>query len=235
MWFVLFGLALTFAVMLAFGGMEFDRGLLLLIYAGGHPSMADAARRLTELGSTNVAVVLTSAGAIWLLIRRELRSALFLLGITLSGRLLVSLLKEWTARVRPDAQGHLVPAESLAFPSGHAANATMVLLCLALLVPTSERARIRAVWAAVWLALAVGVTRIMLGVHWPSDVIGGWAFGLFWTLLFLHLSGLRINEPDLGQARILAEGTPPPLAHSSGDKGGQDERPKQTGGIGPGA
>ena len=223
MWLVLIGLALTFAVMLLFGGMEFDRGLLLLVYAGDHPGAADAARWLTVAGSHEALLAVTALGAAWLVARREWRPALFLLGVPLSGRLLVSLLKDWTARVRPDAQGHLVPVESLAFPSGHAANSTMVLLCLALLVPTTERARIWAVWAAVWLAIAVGATRPMLGVHWPSDVIGGWAFGLFWTLLFLHLSGLRVNE-----------GTRAGLAHSSAE-GGQNERRQQKGGIGPNA
>ena len=193
----LLGLILAWAVMLLFGGMEFDRGLLLLAYAGGDPRAAAAARWLSELGSSLVLVALTGLGAGWLLYRREWRAATLLLFITLSGRLLVSLQKDWTARLRPDAQGHLVPVESLAFPSGHAANATMVLLCLALLVPPSERGRQYAVWAAVWLAIAIGLTRVTLGVHWPSDVIGGWAFGLFWTLLFLHLSGLRVNEPTV--------------------------------------
>jgi membrane-associated phospholipid phosphatase len=208
MWLVLIGLVIAWAVMLLFGGMEFDRGLLVLAYAGEEPRLAEAARWATELGGGTTLLVLTGVGAGWLLARREWRLAAFLLAISLSGRLLVSLQKDWTARVRPDAQGHLVPVESLAFPSGHAANATMVLLCLALLVPTSERWRGLAVWAAVWLALAIGLTRVMLGVHWPSDVIGGWAFGLFWTLLILHLSGLRVNE-----------GTPPPLAHSLGEGG----------------
>ena len=208
--FALIGLAIAWTIMLLFGGMEFDRGLLLFAYAGQHPGLAEAARWLTELGGFMVLLPVTAAGATWLLVRREWMSAALLVGVTLSGRLLVSLQKDWTARVRPDAQGHLVPVESLAFPSGHAANATMVLLCLALLLPTDERWRGVAVWAAVWLALAIGLTRVMLGVHWPSDVIGGWAFGLFWTLLILHLSGLRVNE-----------GTPPPLAHSSG-KGGQE-------------
>ena len=207
----LLGLAVAYAVMLVFGGMEFDRGLLLLAYAGDHPRAANAARWLTELGSAELLLPMTGLAAAWLIWRREWGSAAWLLALTLSGRVLVSLQKDWTARVRPDAQGHLVPVDSLAFPSGHAANATMVLLCLALLLPTSERWRGFAVWVAVWLALAVGLTRVMLGVHWPSDVIGGWAFGLFWTVLLLHLSRLRINE-----------GTPPPLAHSPGEEGGQE-------------
>jgi undecaprenyl-diphosphatase len=124
-----------------------------------------------------------------------------LLGVTASGRLLVWLQKDWTARVRPDAQGHLVPVESLAFPSGHAANATIVWLCLALLLPRTTHGRAYAVWAAVWLALVVGLSRVLLGVHWPSDVIGGWAFGLFWTLLLLRLSGHPLGE---GTARAAA-------------------------------
>ena len=210
MFFALLGLVIAWTVMLLFGAMEFDRGLLLFAYAGEHRGTATAAGWVTELGGAAVLFAVTAAGAILLLVRREWRSAALLLAITLTGRLLVSLQKDWTARVRPDAQGHLVPVESLAFPSGHAANATLVWLCLALLLPTDERVRGFAVWAAVWLALAVGVSRVMLGVHWPSDVIGGWAFGLFWTLLLLHLSGLRVNE-----------GTPAPLAHSSHEEGGQ--------------
>ena len=199
----LLGLVVAWTVMLLFGGLEFDRGLLIFAYAGDHPWAAAAARWVTELGGMPVLFAVTGLGAAWLLVRREWRAAALLLSVTLTGRLLVSLMKDWTARVRPDAHGHLVPVESLAFPSGHAANATLVWLCLALLLPTNERGRALAIWGAVWLALAVGLSRVMLGVHWPSDVIGGWAFGLFWTLLLLHLSGLRVNE-----------GTPAPLAHS---------------------
>ena len=196
------GLALAWAVMLLFGAMEFDRGLLLFFYAADNSSLAAIASWVTELGGAVVLLAVTGFGAGMLLYRREWRRAALLAGITLSGRLLVALQKDWSARVRPDAQGHLVPVESLAFPSGHAANATMVWLCLALLLPTTPRGRLFAVWGAVWLTLVVGLSRIVLGVHWPSDVIGGWAFGLFWTLLLLRLSGHPLDE-----------GTPPRPAH----------------------
>ena len=202
--FALVGLALAFAIMLLFGGMELDRGLLLVAYAGDKPQLAAIARVVTELGGAAVLIPATAAGAALLLIRRAWRDAVLLVAVTLSGRLLVALLKDWTGRVRPDPHNHLVPVESLSFPSGHAANATLVWLCFALLLPRTERGRAWAVWAAVWLALAVGGSRVMLGVHWPSDVIGGWAFGLFWTLLLLRLSGDRLDE-----------GTPPAMAHSS--------------------
>ena len=196
------GLALAWAAMLLFGGMEFDRGLLLVAYAGRDPTITEVARWLTELGGFTVLIAATAAGAGWLLWRRDWRSALLLIAITLSGRLLVALQKDWTARLRPEANEHLVAAQSLAFPSGHAANATLVWLGLALLLPRSDRVRAFAIWGAVWLALAVGASRVMLGVHWPSDVIAGWSFGLFWLLLLMRLAG-----------HGAAEGTAPSAAH----------------------
>lgn len=189
MYLALAGLVLAWAAMLLFGGLEFDRGLLVLAYAGRDPNVTEVARWLTELGGFAVLLPVTALGALWLLWRRDWRSALLLVAVTLSGRLLVELQKEWTARLRPDANEHLVAAQSLAFPSGHAANATLVWLGLALLLPLSERARPFAIWGAVWLALAIGASRVMLGVHWPSDVIAGWSFGLLWLLLLMRLAG----------------------------------------------
>ncbi|HWT13116.1 MAG TPA: phosphatase PAP2 family protein [Allosphingosinicella sp.] len=197
----LVGLLLAWAVMLLFGAMEFDRGLMLFFYAGNRADVAAVARWVTELGGAVALLAATGFGAGMLLFRRDWRSAVLLVAVTLSGRLLVALQKDWTARIRPDAQGHLVPVESLSFPSGHAANATLVWLCLAMLLPRGARSRALAVWAAVWLALAVGASRVVLGVHWPSDVIGGWAFGLFWTLLLLRLSGHPLDEGRPAAAR----------------------------------
>ena len=193
----LLGLATAWGVMLLFGGMELDRALLLLAYAGDREDVAIGARWLTELGGYRVLLAVTALGASWLLFRREWRTTLLLLGITLSGRALIDWQKIWTGRVRPEDQVHLVQVQSLSCPSGHAANATLVWLCLALLLPRSARARTFAIWGAVWLSLAVGLSRVVLGVHWPSDVIGGWAFGLFWTMLLLRLSGHSVDDGTL--------------------------------------
>jgi membrane-associated phospholipid phosphatase len=190
----LIGLALAWGVMLVFGGMEFDRGLLVLGYTGGSLWLTETARIVTRLGDGPVLIGMALAIAIWLAWRRDWRDAVVLVAITLSGRLLVELQKAWTARLRPDANEHLVQVSNLSFPSGHAANTTIVLLTLAVLLPADERGRFFAVWLAVLLALLVGVSRVMLGVHWPSDVIGGWSFGLFWTLLLLRLTGHSIED-----------------------------------------
>ncbi len=193
----LLGLFIAWGVMLLFGGMELDRALLLLAYAGDREGVGQVARWLTELGGYPVLLAATAVGTVILLIRREYRASFLLLGITLSGRALVHWQKIWSNRIRPEDQVHLVQVESLSFPSGHAANATMVWLCLALLLPRNVRARTFAIWGAVWLALAVGLSRVVLGVHWPSDVIGGWAFGLFWTMMLLRLSGHSVDEGTL--------------------------------------
>lgn len=202
------GLAIAWAVMLTFGGLELDRGLLILAQAGERPGLERIAAWITFLGGATVLLPATGLGACWLLVRREAMSAALLIGLTLSGRLLVSLQKDWAARIRPDPAGHLVPVESLSFPSGHAANAAMVWLALALLIARTPRSRSIAVWVGASATLLVGASRVILGVHWPTDVIGGWAFGLFWTLLLLHLSG-----------RSLSTGTSPGLRHYPGEGG----------------
>lgn len=175
--------------MLVLGGSDADKAMLLFLYAGGKPNLIDAAKIVTQLGSFPALIAATVLGMLRLALRRDWLGALLLGAVTLSGRLLIELQKGWTGRLRPEDQDHLVAAQSYAFPSGHAANATIVFLSLALLVPQSARGRTLAVWTAAIVALVVGVSRPMLGVHWPSDVAGGWAFGLAWTLALLRLSG----------------------------------------------
>ena len=203
--FALFSLALAWVVMLLFGGMELDRALLTTLYAGERPDFALPARILTELGGLQVLVPLTFAAAAWLGYRRHFRAALLLLGITLSGRAIVALLKSHTARLRPEDHEHLVEVQSYAFPSAHTANATLVYLSLALLLTSTYPSRAIALWAAAWMSLLIGASRIVLGVHWPSDVIAGWAFGLFWTLLLLRLSGHDISD---GTPRLVRHSPP---------------------------
>lgn len=182
-------LLLVWAAMLVLGGSDPDKAALLFLYAGDRPGLVDAARAVTALGSYPALIGLTLLGVAGLALRRDWRGALLLIAITLSGRLLVQLQKDWTGRLRPEDQEHLVATQSYAFPSGHAANAMLVLLSLALLLPASARGRRLAVAAAAIASIAVGLSRPILGVHWPSDVVAGWALGLFWTLLLLRLSG----------------------------------------------
>jgi undecaprenyl-diphosphatase len=98
---------------------------------------------------------------------------------------LTTLLKEYFGRVRPDFDGGGARYESLSFPSGHSSGvATLVTVALILAWPLLA-ARARRLWLAfgILLALLVGLTRMWLGVHFLSDVVGGWSLGVAWSLL----------------------------------------------------
>jgi membrane-associated phospholipid phosphatase len=173
--------------MLLGGTGPLDHQLLHALYSADTPTVRGAVMFVTNLGNWSVLVTLTLVGAGWLLYRGKARSALLLLAITLVGRLLVDLQKVGIGRLRPDDQVHRVPVSDLSFPSGHAGNTMIVFLSLALLV-APRRYRYLAVPIALIGTAAVGITRPMLGVHWPSDVVGGWAFGAAWVLLLLGLA-----------------------------------------------
>lgn len=174
-------------VMLVAGTGALDHQLLAALYAADRPATRSAVIAITNLGSWPALVTLTVIGLGRLLYRRQARLALLLLATTLVGRLLADLLKLGIGRHRPQDQVHLVTVRDLSFPSGHAANTMIVFLSLALLV-APRRFRHLAVPVALFGTAVIGITRPMLGVHWPSDVVGGWAFGAAWVLLMRGLA-----------------------------------------------
>jgi len=179
-------LALVFGLALAFGGPEsaLDRSLLAAMHID---ALVDPARILTRLGDWYGYFTIGAVAALWLAWRRHRREALLLVALLLSERLLVTLLKLLFGRSRPDPLGHLDSVHTLSFPSGHSTNAMTLALGLALLL-APERHRKPALAAALLFAFAVGATRLVLGVHWPSDVAAGWALGALWTMLLLRLT-----------------------------------------------
>ncbi|HVM36876.1 MAG TPA: phosphatase PAP2 family protein [Sphingomicrobium sp.] len=168
--------------MLLLGGRDVDQAVIRSVHVGGGGG-ASLVVLWTGLGDWSVLLAATSFGLAWLLYRRQWRPALLLAGWTLLGRLLVELQKVTFARLRPEDDMPMVVVNGFSFPSGHAANSTIVYLMLALLVTEPGPARRRALIAAAIVAALVGISRVLLGVHWPSDVIAGWAFGLAWVLI----------------------------------------------------
>lgn len=107
-----------------------------------------------------------------LIYRRCWRSAtvfVVTVGVSITGH---SIVKEAFARARPALATRLDSVDTYSYPSGHAAGAAVILLLGTLLLGTRK-----AISAGVLLTLAIGLSRIALGVHWPSDVVGGWMFG----------------------------------------------------------
>lgn len=178
--------------MMAFGTGPVDRAVLAFLYSAEQPAFRSVAQVITLVGEWQSMLALVAVAALWLLYRRRVRAALLFAGVTLSGRLLILLQKESIGRMRPDSEEHLVVVRSLSFPSAHTANSMIVFLALAIFA-VPERHRRVAVLLALVATLVVGLSRPMLGVHWPSDVIGGWAFGALWVMLFARVS--RFGRP----------------------------------------
>ena len=187
-------LAALFMAALVFGGPAsvLDRAVL---GAAQIETLVAPARLITELGAWWAVLLLGGLGAAWLCHRRRYQPAILLAVLLVSERLAVAALKLGLDRARPDPAGHAVAVHTMAFPSGHSANAMALGLGMALLLPEPGRPRGPAVVGGLLFAFLVGATRPVLGVHWPSDVLGGWAFGALWTLLLLRLAAGTSLKP----------------------------------------
>jgi undecaprenyl-diphosphatase len=181
-------LAAIWLAMLLGGTGAFDRTVYEALYAGHRPLLLAVARLFTALGEPTVLVTAGFLVAGWIWWRHHPHLALAILLIVLVGRGLAEAQKYWIARVRPDLEPHLVVVKTSSFPSGHATSSMIFYLTVALALSAGTRWHRLAAAAAVLLALLIGTSRVMLGVHWPSDVIGGWAFGMLWVLLNLRLA-----------------------------------------------
>ena len=188
-------LAAIWLLMLLFGGGALDREIYEEFYAGHRPALAAIAGVVSTLGQPPVLITLGTIVALWLLWRGRLRLGAAILAVILIGRGLGEVQKYEIARVRPAIEPHLVVVKTSSFPSGHATSAMIVCLTLALAPAGGTRWRRAAAALAILLALAIGTSRVMLGVHWPSDVIGGWAFGALWVLLTLPLAERLFRAP----------------------------------------
>jgi membrane-associated phospholipid phosphatase len=167
-------------------GLEMALMEQLAMVRAHSPQLIRLALVLTEFGSAPITLSIAGGGSLWLLLTRAPGRALLLAGSVVAERLLVDGLKEWIGRPRPHLE--ILP-HSLAFPSGHSANSMTAFVATALLACPPRHRRL-ALAAALALTMIVGLTRIFLGVHWPSDVIGGWSFGLLAVAVAL-ISGQR--------------------------------------------
>jgi undecaprenyl-diphosphatase len=180
--------------MLLLGGGPLDRSIYETLYVGHHPVLIPVARALTALGDPTVLIGAGVICALWLWYAGHRHLPLVLVAIVAIGRALSELQKYWIARARPDLSPHLVVVKTSSFPSGHATSSMIFYLAVALTLTADTRWHRVAAAAAIVLSLLIGASRVMLGVHWPSDVIGGWAFGLLWVLVTLRLAARLIRE-----------------------------------------
>ena len=174
--------ALTWLIMVVGHADGSDRTVFAHIYGRGGAEGVRIAKAITYLGTAAflyAAILLTAS---ILLLKRRARDAALLVIVPSICRFLVFIQKISFALPRPNRAFHHVTVHTFAFPSGHSANSMATFLCLAMIITTSGRPRQLSVAASLAIAFAIGISRIILGVHWPSDVIGGWAFGALWTV-----------------------------------------------------
>jgi undecaprenyl-diphosphatase len=170
----------------------FDEGLLRALRTSdpadpiGPRWFENSVAEITALGGFGVLVLVTLLATGFLLLQKKWWDALMLLVATLGGTAISEGLKVGFARPRPDLVAHAVDVTSMSFPSGHAMLSAVTYLTLgAMLARTQTQRRSRAymLGAAVLITLIIGMSRIYLGVHWPTDVLAGWCLGAAWALL----------------------------------------------------
>jgi len=147
--------------------------------------LVEVGRDVTAFGSPMVVALLTAAVLGYLWLQRRYGALWFVVVATIGGGLLSRLLKEVFARERPEPLPCLW-VSSPSFPSGHAVLAAVVYLTLGILLARLEpRLLLKTYFLGVMMALAflVGLSRVYLGVHYPTDVLAGWTVGLVWGLL----------------------------------------------------
>ncbi|MDP3659654.1 phosphatase PAP2 family protein [Phenylobacterium sp.] len=168
-----------------------DRTLLLALRTPGHPAdpigsrtFEEAMRDVTALGGFTFLTLLVTLTVLALLFYRERRQAIVLAATVIAAQLSADLLKGIYARPRPDLVPHGSYVYSHSFPSGHSMLSAVVFLTMAAILSSLQErrsARVFILAVAVLLTVAVGISRVYLGVHWPSDVVAGWTLGAAWA------------------------------------------------------
>lgn len=175
------------------GTTSIDQTLLLMMREAGDVDdplgpgwFEEMARDFTALGGIPILLMLTLIITCYLAMENKARSAWFVVGTAASSLIVSTLLKEVFDRPRPDLVQQATRVYTSSFPSAHAMlSACLYLTFGALLARTETRKRKKTavmVFAAAVIAL-VGLSRVYLGVHWPTDVLAGWTAGAMWTLV----------------------------------------------------
>jgi undecaprenyl-diphosphatase len=156
-----------------------------------YPGLAEVMRDFTALGSKAVLTLLTVITVVYLALFGSRRMAALVALAMISGTTLVNLFKNFFGRARPDLAFADIAASGLSFPSGHTSMSAVAFLTMGALIAATRRRpqeRFYILLVAGLLTLLVGLSRIALGVHWTTDVIGGWAFGSAWAVVWLQVA-----------------------------------------------
>jgi undecaprenyl-diphosphatase len=171
--------------------IDFDQAFLLSLREPGEPTnpigpewLEEIARDVTALGGIAVLTILTTLVTLHLVLRGRWRMGVFVAVAAISGTLISNLLKSVFDRPRPELTA-IMEFGGGSFPSGHSTVSAVVYLTLGVILSEAadhRRLKVFYVAAAILLTGIVGLSRLYLGVHFPTDVAAGWAIGAAWAL-----------------------------------------------------
>lgn len=186
------------------GWRGFDESVLLALRTPGAPDdpigppwIEEIVRDFTALGGLGVVTLITAAVCGSLLIARRHSTALYILVAVGGGALMSTLLKHGFDRPRPSLVAHGMHAYQSSFPSGHSMMSAVVFLTIGALLARLQEQRQQRFYimgVAVIVVILVGVSRVYIGVHWPTDVVAGWLAGAAWAMI-CWLGALWLNRP----------------------------------------
>ncbi len=174
---------------------QFDEWVITSLRQEADPSLPkgpewvlNIARDITALGGFTVLTLIILVVMGLLMMYRRFGAMWLVLSAAVLGTLLSHYLKTFFTRERPDVVPHLVTVSTASFPSGHAMLSTVIYLTLGVLLARilgERKLKIYIISVAVFLSILIGLSRVYLGVHYPSDVLAGWSVGTTWALLCL--------------------------------------------------
>lgn len=181
------------------GGFPWDVPILVAIHSTAQVQLDALAVTLTQFGSFGVVFAVVSVLGLVLFIQKRWRSLTYLLTSVVGSAMINRTAKEFMHRVRPHLWDSQAPELDFSFPSGHSMTSMTLVATLVILT-----------WGSIWcwvvlivgslFVLAIGWTRLYLGVHFPSDILAGWMVSIAWAI------GVSlIIRPHLTKASILSE------------------------------
>jgi undecaprenyl-diphosphatase len=148
--------------------------------------LEEVGRDITALGGVTFMTLLTFFVAGYLLMVRKFHAMWLVLAATMGGLVVSTMLKHSFGRHRPDLVPHLSQVYTSSFPSGHSMLSAVVYLTLGTLLARLTpgwKVKIYLLVSALFMTLLVGVSRVYMGVHYPTDVLAGWTAGLVWAII----------------------------------------------------
>lgn len=167
---------------------SFDKSLLLWIHQFATPTLDRVFLSITALGNPEIVIIIFVSTIVWLGMKKRYSDGIRFFIICSGGVLINSVMKLFFAKPRPELWPRLIAEHSCSFPSGHAVGSMVIYGFIAYLLGKEfQKYRVLIYAAAIMIIISIGVSRLYLGVHYPTDIIAGYGVGLLWLITCLQL------------------------------------------------